>query len=482
MTQSGVKDISLSYFGLRRRTKFTKPWLIKDKFLASQNIFIDSGCHTINSTKEMKYTNEELKGIAEHYYSWIADNINEIEFYTEFDATQLGSKFLEEYRNRVRNVELDKFLPIWHADYGEDNLRELGDTYGRVGILQTAIGNRDLVPFLNRMASRGVKLHGLAMTKPDVMAAIPWESVSSTSWISPMQYGDTIIWSHNQLKRYPMKMKDQARRKERSTFISAGFDIDKIYNDDGHELLRVSLWSWMKQLEAINKKQGRGVTAPVDFNDDSISEFDSDEVGTVVDRVQKRVPTAIARNPSEKHVIPFLNFDIDVEKRKNRITGETEDYEVPKIRIRSESMRICDTCFLADKCPMFAENTTCAYDIPIELRTKEQVQSAVDAISEMQLQRILFLKMAEDAQGGYADPVLSSEIDRFNKLIKTKHDMEQEGFSLTVTAKQQGQMSMVNRIFGDMTSKSFTELPAAVDVSDVVNSMGMSDFIDAEEY
>jgi hypothetical protein len=476
MTDCGILDISLSYFGLRRRTKFTKPWLIQDKFKSNQNIFIDSGCHTINSAKEQVYTNEELKGIAEHYYSWITDNISEIEIYSEFDSTQLGDKFIEGYRGSVQSISPDKFLPIWHSDYGTDNLRRLGETYGRVGILQTAIGGRDLVPVLNSVAARGIKLHGLAMTKPDIMQAVPWESVSSTSWISPMQYGDTIIWSHNQLKRYPKKMKDQARKKERAAFMAGGFDLEKIYDDDAHELLRVSLWSWTKQVEAINRKTNRGVTTPVNYSDDEFSDFDSADVGTVVDRVQKRVPTALPRNPSDRQVIPFLDFDIDIEKRKNKLTGEMEDIEVPKVRVRSESMRICDTCFLAAKCPMFEENTTCAYDIPIVVETKEQMTSLMNSVVSMQAQRVLFMKMAEDTSGGYADPVLSGEIDRLGKLMKTKHEMEQEGFSLTVTAKQQGQMSMVDRIFGDIgNTKTLHELEAPRQVSDAMSDLGIMD-------
>jgi hypothetical protein len=92
----------------------------------------------------------------------------------------------------------------------------------------------------------------------------------------------------------------------------------------------------------------------------------------------------------------------------------------------------------------------------------------MDSIVEMQLQRILFMKMAEDAEGGHADPILSSEIDRWNKLVKTKHDMEQEGFSLTVTAKQQGQVGIADRIFGQMGDMSkLRELPSAVPVEDV---------------
>lgn len=476
LKESGVRDISLSYFGLRQRTKFTKGWDIS-KYFPDQNVFVDSGCSTINSEKEQKYTDDELRDIAEHYYRWITDNIGNIEYYTEFDARSLGSSFLEEKRDSLRDSLDSKFIPIWHSDTGTEMLSSLARDFGRVGILQTSTGNRDLVPFLNRMATSGVKLFGLSMTKPDIMQAIPWESVSSTSWISPMQYGDTIVWSHNKLKRYPKSMKDQARKKERSTFITAGFDYDKIQADDSRELLRVSLWSWSQQIDAINKKQRTGVTAPVNSYDDDFSEIDTDEVGGVVDRVQKRVPTARHRDASDKKVIPFLDFDFSIEKRRNEATGEMEDVEVPKVKIRSESMRICDTCFLASKCPMFEENSTCAYDIPIQVRTREQAQSLMDSMVEMQAQRVLFMKMAEDSEGGYADPNLSSEIDRLGKLMEKKHNMEQEGFSLTINAKQQGNMSRLDTLFGDMTNFKFGELEAPMKPEETLAQLNMQDTV-----
>jgi len=474
---NGIKSSSLSYLGLRKRTKFTKPWLVSKYFPEDHHLFVDSGCQTLNNAKEEKYTNDELHTIALHYYGWIHQNIGNIEMFSEFDARQLGRGFLQEQRDSLRDIEFDKFLPIWNAEEGIDQLQRLGEQFGRVGISQTSFNGRDLLPFLNRLGGQGIELHGLAMTKPDIMQAVKWTSVSSTSWTTPQRYGDTIIWSHNQLKRYPKSMKDQARKKERSVFVANGFDLDKIYADNPAEMLKISLWSWQQLADKINKNE-RGVTTPMNSPYEGFSENDDDSVGTELETAQKRVPTATPRNPSEMVNIPFLDFDYHTEKVKNKDTGEYEDKEVPKVKIRSESMRICDTCFLKAKCPMFEENSTCAYNIPIVIRTKEQMTALMDSMVEMQAQRVLFMKMAEDIEGGYADPNLSLEIDRLGKLMKTKHDMEQEGFSLTVTAKQSGQSDMVERIFGDLGStRKLSELEAPKQVPDAFKELG---FIDVE--
>lgn len=475
---NGVDSSSLSYMGLRKRTKFTKGWDIKKYFPEGHHLFVDSGCSVLNNSEEKKYSNKELRDIAEHYYSWLGENLDAIELFSEFDVLQLGHEFLEEMRNNFNDDYCAKVLPIWGGvDSSLNELYSLGERFGRIGVTQTTVNGRDLVPVLNRLVASGVQLHGLAMTKPDIMQAVKWTSVSSTSWTTPQRYGDTIIWSHGQLKRYPKSMKDQARKKERSVFLAQGFDITKIEQDDPQELLKISLWSWQQLVNKINKSH-TGVTTSMISPDEDFSENDMEDVDTVESTSQPRVPTAKPRDPSQKQVIPFLNIEYDTEKIKNKTTGEYEDTDVPKLHIRSESMRVCDTCFLAAKCPMFEANSTCAYDIPIVLRTKEQMQAAMDSLVEMQLQRVLFMKMAEDAEGGYADPNLSSEIDRFSKLAQRKHEMEQSGFSLTITAKQQGEMSRVDRIFGDIANtKPLHELPAATSVSDAFTELG---FIDAE--
>lgn len=475
--EMGVDSSSLSYLGLRKRTKFTNGWDVTKYFPQGHHLFVDSGCQTLNNSTEEKYTLDELREISAHYYEWVRQNIGNIEMYSEFDARQLGRGFLQEQRDSLRDLDFDKFLPIWHAEDGLNELQRLGESFGRVGISQTSINGRDLLPVLGRLDRNGTELHGLAMTKPDIMQSVKWTSVSSTSWTTPQRYGDTIVWSHGNLKRYPKSMKDQARKKERSVILSAGFDFDKIQADDPKELLRLSLWSWSQLVAKINKTP-TGVTVPVKMDEYENSEEYGDGVEIVPSAPQNRIATVRRRDESQKRVIPFLDFSMTTEKVKNEETGQYENVERPLVRMRSESMRMCETCQFASKCPAFEEEANCAYDIPIVVETKEQMEALMNALVSMQTQRVLFMKMGEDLEGGYADPNLSSEIDRLSKLIEKKHTIEQEGFSLTITAKQQGQMSMVDRIFGDMGSmKPLHQLEAPKSVPDAFEELG---FVDAE--
>src|SRR6202034_1167707 len=137
----------------------------------------------------------------------------------------------------------EKFMPVWHAEYGVEELERLAGHYRRVAVLQTALGDRDLIPVLNLLAARrGTLFHGLAMTKPDIMAAVRWDSVGSTSWISPMQFGATQIWTGSKLQRYPKAYKEKGREENRALIEHLGLDADKIIADDRAEVAKLTLW------------------------------------------------------------------------------------------------------------------------------------------------------------------------------------------------------------------------------------------------
>jgi hypothetical protein len=108
------------------------------------------------------------------------------------------------------------------------------------------------------VADHGVRLHAIAMTKPWAMAEVRWDSVASTSWLSPGQYGDTIVWTGKELKRYPRKYKDEARKRHRTLFTSAGFDAEKIAADDRIEVTRLSIWSWQQLAASLGRHSSSG--------------------------------------------------------------------------------------------------------------------------------------------------------------------------------------------------------------------------------
>jgi hypothetical protein len=481
LSSAGVEAMALSYMGLRRRVKFARPWIIAEKFPASADVFLDSGAHTVNKADEDKYSQAELLDIAAHYREFVAQNIDRLAMVSEFDAIPLGLDWIRQEREEFwSQIPEDKFLPIWHPEFGLEELDNLARTYDRVGVPSTDLQGRNLIPALNGLVQQyGVKLHGVNMSKVDDMSAVKWDSISTISWISPSQYGDTIIWTGKELKRYPKKYKEQSRKRWRTHFTSNGFDADLIAQDDTNEVLRLSVWSWLQLAQNLDRMRpdGRVVTKGAEVLDGDFAQTGGSEVDTLPDSDDKNLPTLRLRDESERAILPVLGLEPVKGVSINPQSGENEERDILHVRTRSQSMRICRSCFLAAKCPAYDASSNCAYDIPVEIKSKDQFRSVVDALTEMQTQRVLFMKMAEDLEGGYADPNLSNEMDRLNKMLKTKAEMEQEGFSLKIEAKERGQMGMISRLFGKDAGESARALPAPVGVEDLSEEIG---FIDAE--
>lgn len=474
LREVGAHNASLSYMGLRRRIKHTDQWFLADKFPEDMHLLLDSGAYTVNKAGDT-HSHEELQTISDEYQQYVMDNIARCDAVIEFDALPLGREWIEAQREDFYDdLGRDDFIPIWHPEWGLDYLQEMAEKYVNVGIPTTDLSGRNLTPVLNKIANSGVRLHGVSMTHVDEMSAIKWHSVSSTSWVSPQQYGDTIVWTGRELKRYPKAYKEQARKRYRTLFDREGFDSEKIANDDSTELLRLSIWSWERLVEDIESKSSRGangVTTDPEEASEGFAEFQGEVVDTQTGEVGKSVTTPAIPKTRPTTPLPVLG----VTSRTEQDVETGQDKEVQDVRLRSDSQRKCDTCFLAAKCPAFDPGNNCAYDIPLQIKSRQDFSTLFDSMLEMQAQRVVFMRFAEEIEGGYADPNLSAEVDRLTKMMKVKNDMEQEGFSFKIEGKQTGGgaggQGVLSRLFGEQASQKAQELPAPIRVESVVEHL-----------
>jgi len=89
------------------------------------------------------------------------------------------------------------------------------------------------------------------------------------------------------------------------------------------------------------------------------------------------------------------------------------------------------------------------------------------------------MKMFEDMEGGYADPNLSSELDRLQKMIKVKTELEQDSFSVKFEAKgTNGQAGILSRLFGKEAGDQARSLTREISADSMIVEM---DVIDVEE-
>lgn len=435
LVANDVQNVYMSYMGLRRRND--KPWSVEANFPDTMNVMVDSGAFTVNKGVGSDLDDEALRRVATAYEDFIAANAGRVACFTEFDAQALGYDWIKARREDYYNAYGRSFLPVWHADYGLDELALIANQYGRVAVLQTALGDRDLVPVLNSLAEQAVELHGLSMTKKGPMQEIRWHSVGSTSWTSPMRFGDTFVWTGNELKRYTKPYKEQARKRHRTLFTSEGFDPQKIADDDTAEVAKLSLWSWQKFEGYVNDHRASvGVVSVV-----AGSGSPDHQGGT-----EETVRLAPAKKRTDYLLMPGFTFD------------DTE------LQVTADSQRRCDTCFLKRTCPAFDPGSDCAYQMPLVIKTREDIRNTENALLSMQMQRIAFMKTAEDQSGGYADPNLSAEMDRLARMIKMQREGTAEKFNLSVSASvPEGAPSILEMFGNNVVQAQAVEGPKVVD-------------------
>ena len=195
-----------------------------------------------------------------------------------------------------------------------------------------------------------------------------------------------------------------------------------------------------------------------DNSEDLDGESNAESTPAVSDNRGSGMRKLEARNPAEMTSLPVFGYDYKTVVETDDDGNETIK-DVPVVRSQKNSLRICDTCFVAANCPAFKPQNTCAFDLPVEVKTKEQLKSLINAMVEMQGQRVAFMRFSEEMNGGYADPNVSQEIDRLFKLIKTVKELDDSASFIRMTVETKGgSEGAISRIFGDR-AQALKELP-----------------------
>jgi hypothetical protein len=286
------------------------------------------------------------------------------------------------------------------------------------------------------------------------------------SWQSGMRRGETIVWDGTRLVRYPAKMKDQARSRYKAVIEKAGLDYDAILADDNKEVTRLAIWSYQQlEMDMDKKKPGNNPFRVIEGGGDPSADDDVtnmlvtglggfDDMGvdhsTDVMRKPESAPSRLPqpRGEDEKGYLPTFRVEGKEVVEKDESGRDVIAY-VPVLSSTSTSMRQCNTCFVAANCPAFKPNSECAFSLPVEVKTKDQLIALLQAIIEMQGSRVAFARFGEELNGGYPDPNVSQEIDRLFKLVESLKKMEDNKEFVRMTFERSGGAGVLSSIFGD---------------------------------
>lgn len=462
--ECGVHAAGVSYKGLRSRLPKTRPFDMS-RWPPFEKLMLDSGAFGINKKAEMSV--RDLRDYGADYGAFALAQAEHFTIISEFDSVALGPDYVAEQRAEVwAQLDPAKFMPIWHPEQGLDELGRLAEVYLQIGITPNAFTDRSVPPRLTQMAMAGVKLHGLAMTKPDVIRQGFFDSVSSTSWLSPLQYGDTIVFDGIRLQRYPNRMKQQARQRHRMLFEREGFDTAAIERDDPHEVARLTLWSWQQFERHIGAQRVGSRLNGSNYADipSSDTEMDSGgvQVGVGVALPGREIATVVRatpRPPEERKTLPVFGFrDEEVTNEAGETVGQQS---LPVLSHRA--LRVCDSCFIASRCPEYRAGSECAFELPLEVKTPQQRKALLDGLVELQGKRVAFMRLAEELSGGYADPNLSQEIDRLMKVFSTIADLEDTREFFKVAIEGKGNPGIISRLFGGDAAERASQLDRPLD-------------------
>jgi hypothetical protein len=123
--------------------------------------------------------------------------------------------------------------------------------------------------------------------------------------------------------------------------------------------------------------------------------------------------------------------------------------QVPMVQSNTTSLRQCDTCFIAANCPAFKPANTCAFNLPVKVETPAQLRALNTTLLEMQAQRVAFMRFSEELNGGYADPNLSQEMDRYFKMLEKIKALDENKEFIQITAQRNAGQGVLSAIFGD---------------------------------
>ena len=448
LEKCGVQRVMLNYWGLRKRgLPKTKAYLVGEHFFPNMEVWIDSGA---SSADEANLSKEELLEYAADYEEFISYNYDRISGWVEFDSQVLGLDWAEEQR-RAQGADPKRWV-VWREKYGTPKLQNWAMEFPNIAIpYETIESMTSLSGIIRGLKSRfNVDFHALATAKPDNLRQIPFTHTSTLSWISPMRRGETIIWDGQKLVRYPKNMKSQARPRYKALLEKEGFDFQKFIDDDTLEATKVAVWSYLKLESSMQK--GTSMSQLADSNDDTLytglmqtGVGGSNNSGS---EVLKQEPTELVqRDP--KDITPLPVFGYQMKTIVETENGHDVLKEVPVVQSQSASLRNCNTCFVASNCPAFKPDNTCAFNLPVEVKTKDQLKSLLTTIIEMQGQRVAFMRFAEEMNGGYADPNVSQEVDRLFKLVKSMKELDENKEFIRITAERQSSGGVLSAIFGD---------------------------------
>lgn len=259
----GVRNFLMSFQYLNGRN-------IEDivkQFSEPVHLFIDSGAHTYqNDPKYSAFTVEDWEKRLIWYLKWAEKYKDSIFAIASFDFENMMPPEVVERWNKeyFEPFMLRTGIPVcfvWHQASSK-SWEYYCQRYPYVGFSSINDMNGETIE-LNEYKEKihiaqkyNTLVHGFAMTRTSILPQLPFYSVDSTSWKVGMRYGLLSVWNDEKGKVQQFK-KDAWDKKAVhivESYKDIDLDIDKLREYDEPEVIRASVYAYMKAEKFIQNK------------------------------------------------------------------------------------------------------------------------------------------------------------------------------------------------------------------------------------
>lgn len=453
LLQAGVTRVSFNYYALRERT--TTPNL--DSLVTSDtDIVLYSGTSSANDNIESR-TSAEWGQYLDDYLLTVQDNIERVDLAVEFAFDGLGLQEVQALRSEFwEQLPGETWAPIWMPG---ERLEALAESHARVVVPTAALTeageSEEFARQLRTMSLKyGTRFHLMGALQ-EVWAKVGQvDSITTSAWTAATRFGETTLWDGHTVRRIPKEEKETARRRYKHLIEALDCDVEKVQADDNDEVSRLAI----KSILAWEERYGAKTVSDTKRVERHRANSESTAlVSATKGEVERKIEM-----PEGKRLLPVMDYVQRVDQ-----TGEHD----PEVRSRSDTLRKCDNCPVAPYCPEFTPGADCAYEIPVKIRTKEQLLAVMTTLVEIQGQRALFSRFMEELEGGAPNSKTSSELERFFQMSERMKSIADDRDFMRITVEGHANGGVISRLFGDKAGETAQALPAPIDSEDVIEAV-----------
>lgn len=347
-------------------------------------------------------------------------------------------------------------VPEWSGVDVNDFYRT-AERHRRIGIAEAVAIDESMMRYILPFAQReGIEL--VCASGKHAALHRPWDHVILSAWLATSKHRELQVWNGHEVRRYSRSARPQAIEQHWRQIEALQVDPQELVDDEPAAGMRLacrswSLWAVKGKVVAIDSKRKSPATV-VDSGD-----------GVAIEGVAARA----AVRDRERSLLPSLTS-----QRLEPLAegGSPVDVLAPSRR----PAMTCSSCKLSALCPSFEAGSSCAFELPVTIRSKGDMQNFVASLLEMQGQRIFLARYTEDLLGQGLDPNLSAEIERFFRLRESLQRTTQSVTDQMVTVTAEA--GVLSRLFGADVGEANTRLAVEIPTAELTEAIVDAELID----